>query len=613
MLGAAALLGVRLQAQIRQPVMTQRVLLLAPTPTDPADSAYAVEFGDELRGRLEGKSRRQLTVITKDKIGEALEASGFGRDALLDESASKQLAQFLQSDAYIVGRLEKNPTPKADIHLFDLRGRSGLSGWVHVTGPKGVPAKQFAAIVADSLDPQIRAAEATRDCLDRRDKRDFIGAKERARKAFESVPNHPAAATCLAVVFEALKDPPDSLIPVYQKAVKGDSLNMRAWEALGRTYQAKGTHGDSLKAADAFLRQLQADPGDSKLRTGIAALLITLKEYAHARDVLDEGSGKNPGDLQALQLKARACEEGGLWKCLIEALAAQYQLDSSLVGKVDFYGKILGAAQRAADSAAVLKWSGEAVKRLPNEIAFWRARADALKAAGRQDSALAAYRRVADLDKTDYRAPLQIVQIYLDRVKIDSTAPLDGTARARVESRVDSLVQRRLVPAAKRDSVLKSMFKQEYVRQLTDQLDPVDSLLQRVAALRSADTTVSENVAVMYFKPGTELVQKHVSFPLGARWLEQSLKYDVRKQLLTQAKFFLGLAYFFPLPDFDTQLRVKKSCDMVAQEAETVAKAKDALTAGASVSPQTANQLLQYIGQFEQLIPQYRQAYKCRA
>jgi len=208
---------------------------------------------------------------------------------------------------------------------------------------------------------------------------------------------------------------------------------------------------------------------------------------------------------------------------------------------------------------------------------MWRARLAAFNTAGMTDSALGANRRIAELDRTDIRPLLGMAQIYTDRIKIDSAVPLDTTTLARV-----------------------------------------DSLLQRVAAIKTngagqpTDTNVWMNVAVMYFKPGSELVQKQVNFTLGQRWLEQVLKYDVRKQLTTQAKFFLGLAFFFPLPAFDAQLRERKSCAMVDEEARMVAMAKEALTAGASVSPQTANQLLQYVNQFEQLIPQYRASFKCR-
>ncbi len=606
-LGTMSLVASPVGAQVsRQPVQTERVLVLAPLPTDPGDSAYAVAFGDEFRSRLEGKTRRQLTVIAKEKIGEALEASGFSRDALLDDNAANQLARFLQSDAYVVGRLETNTSPKVDIHFIDIR-RSGLSGWVHVTAPTGTPAKQLAAVAADSAEAQTRAAESTRECLDRRDRRDFNGAKERARKAFEFAPNHTAAAMCLAIVFEAQQSPPDSLIPVLEKAVKGDSLNTRTWEMLGRQYQAKGTHQDSLQAADAFLHQLQADPSDAKLRTGIAALLITLKEYQRSRDVLNAALKDNPGDLQTLQLKARACEDGAgdierradslaaahgdsarvqtlqaqaadLWSCLVNGLAAQYELDSTVVGKLEFYGKIFGAAQRSADTAAMLKWSGVAVKRLPNDVNMWRARLAAVNTAGMTDSALVANRRIAELDKTDIRPLLGMAQNYTDKVKIDSTVPLD-----------------------------------------TASLGRVDSLLQRVIALKSTaagqptDTTVWLNVALMYFKPGTEMVQKRVRADLAATWLEKSEKYDVRKQLTTQAEFFIGLAYMFNLSNaFDfTALQKSKNCRTLGSLGQYVQRLRSAMTAGASVQQATADQVLKQVVGIEKFVTDAGKAWKC--
>lgn len=610
MVAAVGLAASRAEAQVgRAPVQTERVLVVAPLPADPGDSAYAVTFGDELRKELEGKSRRQLTVVTKDKIGEALEASGFSRDALLDDNAASQLARFLQADAYLVGRIEVNPIPKADVHLIELR-RSGLSGWIHVRGPAGVTAQQLADLADDSLEAHVRAAEATRECLERRDRRDFRGAKERARRAFGFVPNHPQAAMCLAFVLEVENAPPDSMIPVLEMAVKGDSLSTRSWEMLGRQYQLRNTHEDSLKAAGAFLKQLQADPSDAKLRTGIAALLITLKEYGRSRDVLDEGLKLNPGDLAALQLKGRACEEGagtterradslgaargdsariaalrsqtaGFWGCLADALSAQYQLDTTLIGNGDFYGKVFGASQQANDTAAMLKWSGEAVRRLPNEVNMWRARVAALNTAGLADSALAAHRRIAELDRTDIRPLLGMAQIYSDRVKIDSTVPLDTATLARV-----------------------------------------DSLLRRVAAMKSngagqpTDTNVWMNVAVMYFRPGTQMIQARVRPDVAITWVENAKKYDVRKQISTQADFFLGLAYMFTLSTaFPTEwfnaIAQSKSCRELSRLDQHVRTLRAAMTAGASVQPATAQQVLGNIAGIEKYVVDAKAAWKC--
>jgi tetratricopeptide (TPR) repeat protein len=588
----------------------QRLLVLTPQPNSGSDSAYAVEFGVEFRGKMEGKTRRDFTVITTDKIGEALTASGFSKFALLDDAAAVQLARFLQADAYIVGDITSQPAPKVDLHLIDLHGRSGLSGWVHATGKAGMTGKDLAGVAADSMDAPLKAASETRDCLDRRDRRDFDGAKDHARRAFQAVPDHPAAAMCLAVVFEAQQAPPDSEIPALDRAVKGDSLYTRAWEMLGRAYQAKGTHADSLKAANAFYAQLQADPTDAKLRTGIAALLITLKQDERASQVIDEGLKENPNDLGALQLKARACEDGAgsaarrvdslktahadsatiakaqdqaasLWGCLASALGGQYSLDTTLVGKVDFYGKIFGAAQQANDTAAMLKWSAEAVKRLPNDPTMWRARLGAFTAAGMTDSLLMADRRIAELDKSDFKPLLGMVQIYEDttRLRVDSTVPLDTTT-----------------------------------------LNRVDSLLQRVVATKSSpsgqptDTAVWMNVAVMYFQPATRMVQKRVDLPLAIDWLQKAEKYDLRKQLTTQAEFFLGLAMTFDLQNkFDfKELQKSRSCKQLGDLNTYLTRLKAAMTAGASVQQATADQIFKNLAGLDKFVDQAGKAWKCK-
>lgn len=568
----------------RQPTPTERFLILAPIPEDPGDSVFAVQLGDELRSRVEGKARRRLTVISKDRIGEALEASGFSRDAILDRSAAEQLARFLQADAYTVGHVTRNSGVQVSLRLIDLR-RSGLAGWIHYRGDPTTAPRQAAEAMAGEMDKHLRAAEHTRECYERRDRRDFNGAKERARRAFADVPNHPQAALCMAVVYEVERAPADSQIAVLEMAVKGDSLNGRAWDMLGRAYQQLAASRsdpqqalqDSLRAAEAFAKQLLADPNDNRLRTGIAALFITLRQHGRARQLLDEGLQRTPGDLTMLQLKARACEEGELWPCLVDALAAQYDLDTSLVGNVEFYGKIFGAAQSANDTAAMLKWSEEAVRRAPQSVALWRARASALSAARMTDSALMAYQKIAELDPNDIRPLLGMAQILTERVRIDTTVALDTVTLGRV-----------------------------------------DSLLQRVIAISSngsqpRDTTVWMNVAVMYFRPGTQMIQARVRPDFAIRWIEKAKTYDLRKQLSTQADFFLGLGYMFNLTtvfDFN-RLSESRSCQRLRELDQYLRKLREAMTAGASVQPSTAQQVLSNITGIEKFVVDAGKAWNC--
>src|SRR5438128_2014284 len=110
----------------------QSLLILPPVPSKPADSAYAVQLGDAMRKKVEGKLRLKLNVVKKEKMAEALKSSGFEADAILDENGASQLARFMNVDAYMTGHLSKNGNAtQLNLRLVDGR-RSGLSGWMTV-------------------------------------------------------------------------------------------------------------------------------------------------------------------------------------------------------------------------------------------------------------------------------------------------------------------------------------------------------------------------------------------------------------------------------------------------------------------------------------------------
>ncbi len=553
-------------AQFGQRRPTERILFLIPQPTNPTDTSLAVQYAHEVRRRMESKFRNKLTIISSDQIAEMLAESGYQPNAILGSADAERLARALRSDAYIEGDLRRNDVaPVVHLRMVDI-GRSGLSGWITVYGESETQPKRFAEVTVDSLDMQVDAAEQARECTERRDRGDFRGARDRAERAFRVFPNHPSAALCAAVVMEATNAPPDSQIAMYQRAASGDSLLGRAWERLGRLYQQQG---DSLAAIDAFASQLMARPGDRQLRLGLAAGYMTLGEHTRARTLLDEFLRDNPDDLEFLDLKVRACVEGELWVCALEALSAQYERTAELAGDTIFYATIIGAAQQVSDTDALLRWTGEAVQNAPNSVTLWRARANAYREAEMSDSVVTAYERILALDPRDVPTRLGVAQAITEGITIDTAVPLD-TAR--------------LLHAGR--------------------------YLDEVTAM-SRDTAVLMNAAVLYYQPAAKMVQARMHLPIAVEWLEKALRNDVQRRLTEQANFFLGFGLMFQIFEFDQQVTESKSCALVQQEAQMVAKGKQALEIGASVSPQTARQFLQQYQAFEQRIPQLRAAF-CR-
>ncbi|MEE8192553.1 MAG: hypothetical protein V3T74_07410 [Gemmatimonadales bacterium] len=578
------------EAQLATRRATERALFLIPAPQSPDDSAFVVALADDVRDQMASRLRRQIVTIPSTDICRVLEESAYECDTALNPADADRLAQAMRADVYIVGSMwREDDAPVSRFRMVDVR-RTGLSGWMTVEGAAGASPEEFATSILDSLEHQMEAARWARECIEERDRGDFEDAMERAHRAFAIYPNHPSAAMCAEVVSEVLRQSADSQIVHVRRAVAGDSLLSRGWERLGRLYQARG---DSTAALLAFAQQSRTRPADRKLRMGVIAGAITMDAYDVARDLADEWLAVVPADLGILQLKARACVEGGLWDCALDALTQQYAIDSTLVGDSVFYRQVIGAAQSLGSTTAQLEWSAEAVRHIPGSASLWRAHASALVAEagtvgavagvesdpGRADSlaaleqvytdsAVAVYEHLLATDATDVRSALAAARLLLGVVEIDTAIPLD-TAR-----------------------LLKG-----------------GEFLVRAVAASPADTSVLMNVAVTFYQRGSALVRARMLFRTAVAWLEHSTEYDVLGRLPPQNYFFLGLGYMFLIYEFDQEVTATQSCELVDEEAGMVARGKEAMTLGAQLAPDQANRFLQQFNTFEERIPQLRRAW----
>ena len=235
--------------RIRQ---TERFLILPALPGDPADSLYVLQLAHEIRSRLEGRFRTQVTIVSTTQYCDALEASGFDCAFIPDDNSARQLANFLRADSYTTSTFRRNSEPTIRIRMVDI-GRSGIAGWLTVTGEPDKSAKDFAKVVADSIRRRVQVAANVRNCAERRDRADYKGGRDRAERVFREYPNHPAAARCVADIFQATNQPPDSMIWAYQKMTTGDPLLERAWQRLAEAYFEKG---DTLGAIESTEKRL---------------------------------------------------------------------------------------------------------------------------------------------------------------------------------------------------------------------------------------------------------------------------------------------------------------------------------------------------------------------
>ncbi len=577
-------------AQLALTQQQEKLLLLAPTVRAAADSATSVAVMDAARDKLASLARYKVLVIPKPKMCEALQASGFPCDALLEESQGRLLARFFSADAFTSGVLERRGTALiARVHVVDIGGSGFAATFSEANGNLATP-RVLGEAIAARLNTIIRAGEHARDCTTQRQRGAFPRALDAARKAFAIEPNLAAAHLCIATVYEAQRMPPDSLIAAAWRAVKGDTLNATAWETIARQYQVKG---DTLKAIDAFISQLSGEPGNTRLRLGIAQLLFQHKQYQRAVNVLEEGLASNPSDQAMIELKNRICIDGELWRCALDGLTHRAEVDSGVLADSTFLKTAIGAAQQLSDTQALLRFSWAATQRFPKSAAFWKTLGAAFELAGGADSAVWAYRKSLAIDPSDLASTLLVAKALIDQATYDTAA----------------------ANRLKGDTASLRVLREGFARRL----DTARVYLDR--ALASNDTIASVNAAAFMGVAGEKLVRA-AAFEQGYVWLDRTLQIvarrtpadtlGLRQRIRVNASFWFGLASVQTLVPVYQAMVKAKDCGQAKAINDRIARTKEALILGARIHPPTANSQLQTLQRyFEDQMPRVKQAFKC--
>ncbi len=556
----------------------------------PGDSAFSIAVMDVAREKLGQMARYKVQVIPKPKLCEALKASDYACDVLLDETQANQLGRFLSVNAYTTGTLERSGgTITTTVRVRDI-GSSGLAALFSVSVSNPGTAASVGEAIAQRLNSLIRAAEQARECDEQRKKSQFPKALDAARKALATEPNLPAAHICVATVYEAQHLPLDSLVAAYQRAAKGDSLNATAWENIAHLYQQKG---DTLKAIDALIHELAGEPHNTQLRLGIAELLRQQKRYPQAKGILDDGLAKNPNEQRLAEFRQRICIEGELWRCVLDGFVEQVKNDPSKAGDSTVLKAALGAAQQLSDTQQLLFFSHAAVAHFPKSAAFWKALGSAYDLKGQKDSSVWAYKQSLKLDPTDVKGSLLVARAIVEGTTYD-------TAQAnRLKSDTAAL------------RALRSAF--------ADRIDSAKAYL--APAVSSSDSTDRLSAAVFMLTAGSKLAQAG-AYDRAYPWLDQLLQLVAprtpadtvgpRQQIRLQASFWYGVSSVASLSGPWTAMTKTKSCSDAKAISDRLARTKDALAFGARVHLPTANTMLQNVAKFEAVMPQVKKQFKCK-
>ena len=572
------------QLAVTQP--NQKLLLLPLAVHAAGDSVTSIQVMDAARDRLIALARYKVLVVPKSKLCEALTASGYPCDVLMQDGEAGQLARFLQVNAYNTGWLQRSGAKVSATVRVHENGGSGMAALIQVSA-SGTP-QAVGDTLAQRLNNIIRAAESARDCQDKRSRGSLPAAIDAARKAIAIEPDLPAAHLCIAVVYEAQRMPLDSMLNEYRRALKGDSLNGQAWESIARIDQQKG---DTLAAIDAFIHELGGEKSNARLRIAIAIQLGQLKKYADACDLLKAGLDLNPQDPAMHELRQRLGIEGEQWTCVLEELHAALALDTTKAADSTFINTGIGAAQKANDAGEQVFFTGIATTHFPKNAGYWNARGTAYEAANKPDSALWAYKQSLTLNSSNVATSLLVAEFIVNH------APWDTVAYRAA------------------DSVTK-------IRLRTQLADRVDSaLIYLKPALAAPDTSAYRLKAMLIMLTAGQKISQAQAYDRAYPWLDQLLTLDAsanaadtlgpRQQIRIPASFWYGLASIQTLgPPFQKMIK-DKSCTEAKPINEQLVKTRTALLLGRRVSPQLVDQLLTGLGKYEAVMPQVKKAYKC--
>ncbi len=251
-----------------------------------------------------------------------------------------------------------------------------------------------------------------------------------ARAAITAYPSSTLARLCILTAYNAQKTAsPDSILAVSKALLQSDPTNIIALASSVDAYKAKG---DTTAALQTQIQMWHADPQNVNLVRSIIQDIANSGSPEKGLPLIDTLLVTNPGDPEMirtkwlLQLRARQFKNAiATGKELIKADTA--------AETIDFYTRMIGAAQTDSNAAAVAELSAAAAKKFPNDPSFGLIGVQSLMKAGQLQQALAAARRLSQATPKDTRVWLMIIGIQQQLKQNDS---IPATAQAAIAAGV---------------------------------------------------------------------------------------------------------------------------------------------------------------------------------
>jgi tetratricopeptide (TPR) repeat protein len=536
-------------------------------------------------------ARYKVMVVPKAKICEALTQSGFPCGALLTPNQAAQLSKALGVNSYNIGSVGHNGGHLiADVRI--ISGSSGFSASFKEDGGNPGTPQALGEAIAQRLNKIVRAAEFARSCNEQRSRNALARALAEANKAFAIEANLTEANLCVATIREVQHAPPDSIIAALTRALKGDPGNQSVW---GRIAAINMMKGDTAGAINAFESLLSYNPGDLNLAKALSSMLLQQKQFARAESLIAKTLTRVPGEQQLMDMRKRACIEGGLYSCTLQILRAEVTADTSKLSDTTELKLALANSQAASDTQAMLWWARTAVKHYPISASFLKQLAAAFALAGRVDSAVYYYQKALAQNPSDVQTSLLIAKTIVDAAVWDTAAAGPCTRG--------------------NDTTCLRKLRAPFVAKV----EPARQYL--AAGFASPDTAIRLTTAVISLGGGSKIAQAG-AYDAAYPWLDQLLTQlaprtpadttGPRQAIRVQASFWFGLSSALSLgPTYQTMVK-DKNCDLAKSINDRLQRSVQAMDLGGRVAPSVSIQMRSILMQYSNQMPKVKQAFKCR-
>jgi tetratricopeptide (TPR) repeat protein len=393
------------------------------------DRKLGTEMADEFRKRVQSeRSAKELWVISKVNIDKTLEASGYKADSALNASDLMELGKQLRAEQVIDGTVEK---AAAGIHVSaNVLMRTGQQTVAQPLTPfDAKDAGDAAAKLERALTEAAKSFPSYKTCVNDLRAAKYDQAITDAKAGLTLYPTSTLARLCILTAYSSQKAPADSVISVAKALTALQPTNAIALQNLSDAYKAKG---DTAAALQTQIQMWRNDPQNVNLVKSIVADIANSGSPEKGLPLIDTLLVSNPGDPEMIRTK---------W--LLQLRAKQYKA-ALVTGKelvkadtaqetVDFYNRMIGAAQSDSNAAAITELSAAATKKFPNDPSFGLVGIQSMIKAGQLQQALEAARRVAKATPKDTRVWLMIIGIQQQLNQSDS---IPATAQAAIAAGV---------------------------------------------------------------------------------------------------------------------------------------------------------------------------------